>query len=186
MTKTCTNCKIEKPVECFCRSRRDGHQSECKECRAARASTFRESNRSYVLERERQQRAKLRDKNPEEYARKQREKSARQAALNPEKHRERKAKYYAKRREVERIGQMNRLYGLSHPGFLAMLSAQGNRCAICKSEFVGGSFSANVDHCHKTNKVRGLLCGSCNRAVGLLKDSYEVCESAAAYLKNHL
>lgn len=39
-----------------------------------------------------------------------------------------------------------------------------------------------VDHCHQTNQVRGLLCGPCNRALGLLKDNIGNLERAIAYL----
>ena len=41
----------------------------------------------------------------------------------------------------------------------------------------------HVDHDHETNQLRALLCGSCNRAIGLLQDSVLVVESALAYLK---
>lgn len=40
-----------------------------------------------------------------------------------------------------------------------------------------------VDHCHQTRKLRGLLCGSCNRGIGLLGDSVERMEAALSYLK---
>jgi len=39
-----------------------------------------------------------------------------------------------------------------------------------------------VDHCHSTNKIRGLLCTDCNTALGLLKDNKELVKSALAYL----
>ena len=41
----------------------------------------------------------------------------------------------------------------------------------------------NVDHCHITNKVRGLLCHDCNRALGLLKDNTSILSSAINYLQ---
>ncbi|MGK2948022.1 MAG: endonuclease domain-containing protein, partial [Acidimicrobiales bacterium] len=40
-----------------------------------------------------------------------------------------------------------------------------------------------VDHDHRTGAVRGLLCGPCNRAIGLLRDSPVVCRLAAEYLR---
>ena len=58
---------------------------------------------------------------------------------------------------------------------------QRNCCAICKKEFKDTPHS---DHEHTVpSKPRGLLCGPCNRALGMLCDSPELCESAAAYLR---
>lgn len=47
-----------------------------------------------------------------------------------------------------------------------------------------GSAVAHVDHDHRTGRIRGLLCGSCNRAAGLLADSAERAVSLALYLCN--
>ena len=40
-----------------------------------------------------------------------------------------------------------------------------------------------VDHCHKTGRIRGLLCNSCNLAIGMLLDSPETLTRLADYLK---
>ena len=56
---------------------------------------------------------------------------------------------------------------------------QDNRCAICGAMPKKPLF---VDHCHVTGKVRGLLCVSCNTALGLLKDSITALEQAIKYL----
>lgn len=55
-----------------------------------------------------------------------------------------------------------------------------NKCDICSKKVK----SLHVDHCHTTGKLRGYLCGSCNRGIGLLQDSVGVLEKAAAYLKD--
>lgn len=56
---------------------------------------------------------------------------------------------------------------------------QQAHCAICGkiTEQLG------IDHCHKTNKLRGLLCKSCNLAVGNLQDNSDICSKAEKYLK---
>lgn len=72
-----------------------------------------------------------------------------------------------------------RKYGLTPEQFAQMHADQAGRCAIC------GDTCRCVDHDHKTGKVRGLLCGSCNRALGFLKDSADICAAAAAYLQSH-
>lgn len=56
-----------------------------------------------------------------------------------------------------------------------------NHCEICGNN----TQTLHVDHNHLTGKVRGFLCGSCNRALGLLKESPIVVEKALIYLKTH-
>lgn len=58
-----------------------------------------------------------------------------------------------------------------------MLIAQNYNCAICacKKYLV-------IDHCHRTGKVRGLLCKKCNTALGGFNDDTKALEGAIAYL----
>lgn len=79
----------------------------------------------------------------------------------------------------------NKRYGLRRGQYEAMVAEQGGRCAICLV-FPSGdtkSDTLHVDHCHRTGRLRGLLCGSCNRAVGLFGDSERVLEAAIRYLE---
>lgn len=74
-------------------------------------------------------------------------------------------------------------------GYQTLLKKQNGLCAICQLPETnvdknGRVISLSVDHCHVTNRVRGLLCGNCNRAIGLLKDNPEIIFNAALYLKN--
>jgi hypothetical protein len=74
-----------------------------------------------------------------------------------------------------------RVYGLTPDEYRRMAEAQDNRCAICGST----PRLLYVDHNHNTGKVRGLLCVSCNSALGLFRDSIGAIEKAAAYLKRY-
>lgn len=58
-------------------------------------------------------------------------------------------------------------YGLTGETYKAMLKEQGGVCALCKMP--PGRFRLCVDHCHKTGKVRSLLCGKCNSVIGWLE-----------------
>jgi hypothetical protein len=55
-------------------------------------------------------------------------------------------------------------YGLSRPAYDAMVKGQDGRCALCPGK------PTNVDHCHKTGKVRGILCNSCNLKMSGIDD----------------
>ena len=69
-------------------------------------------------------------------------------------------------------------YGITLAEREQMKVDQGGVCAVCAE--VPDRWV--VDHCHDTGKVRGLLCDTCNRALGLLRDKVEVLMSAATYL----
>lgn len=82
-------------------------------------------------------------------------------------------------KDVRRDQKLKSRYGISLGEYLEMLRGQNGVCAVCG----GGGAKLHVDHCHDTGRVRGLLCGSCNRALGLLKDDVERLRKAIDYLK---
>jgi hypothetical protein len=65
--------------------------------------------------------------------------------------------------------QRLRKYGLTEEDFRRMMRRQRGRCAICQKKFAK-RINACVDHCHKTGKVRGLLCRGCNVAMHIVDD----------------
>lgn len=73
-------------------------------------------------------------------------------------------------------------YGLSLAEFDAMASAQGGRCAVC-SIVPPASEVLHVDHDHETGAIRGLLCNTCNRALGMFGDDLDRVRAAVAYLE---
>lgn len=76
-------------------------------------------------------------------------------------------------------------FGISEVDFETMLKAQENKCAICGSADPNNNWAKHlvIDHCHKTNKIRGLLCAKCNRGLGYFDDSSEVLRKAVKYLE---
>ena len=82
-------------------------------------------------------------------------------------------------------------FGITGAQFDAMLAAQGGGCAICgtaetRANWRSGKAAAmDVDHDHATGAVRGLLCDSCNRAIGFFADSPDRLRAAIAYLERH-
>jgi len=70
-------------------------------------------------------------------------------------------------------------YNLEEKDLDHLLTNQENRCSIC-----GNNTKLFVDHNHKNNKFRGLLCSTCNTGLGMFKDSIYNLEKAIKYLKD--
>ena len=87
-----------------------------------------------------------------------------------------------KKKEV--LYQKKSKYGLNENDYTHMFDVQNNRCAICDSEFTE-NLKGFVDHCHKTNKIRGLLCTKCNSLLGMANDNIEILLKAIEYLKKY-
>lgn len=88
------------------------------------------------------------------------------------------SEYYKSNRESIRNKTYQRHYGITVADYEQMRKQQGGRCAICLT--LGDKL--HVDHCHKSTKVRGLLCGRCNKGLGLFKDEPERLQRAMHYL----
>ena len=73
------------------------------------------------------------------------------------------------RKEVKKDKKVKSRYGITMDEFDVMKNNQGGVCAICNGK--NNDRDLAVDHCHTTGKVRGLLCGNCNRGIGYFKDS---------------
>ena len=73
-------------------------------------------------------------------------------------------------------------YGIDEEVYNNMFDSQQGCCAICKKHQTTFSIRLAVDHDHVTGKVRGLLCQSCNQALGLLQDSLTNISNALEYL----
>lgn len=90
-----------------------------------------------------------------------------------------------RRKRYGKIGfeiHLKERYNLSLEEYNKIIKRQNNLCAICARP---QSAKLHVDHCHSTNKVRGLLCGNCNRALGLLKDNVDFLSKAITYLQHN-
>lgn len=80
-------------------------------------------------------------------------------------------------------------YKITVSEYEAMFEKQGGVCAICKGPPRGSGAKSGrlvVDHCHTTNRFRGLLCGPCNSGIGHLQDSPSLLRSATQYLEGGL
>lgn len=77
-------------------------------------------------------------------------------------------------------------YGISLDDYEVMRQQQQNKCACCgKHEKETPRQRLFVDHCHKTGKIRALLCQHCNTALGMVNDDPDILISLISYLKEH-
>lgn len=79
--------------------------------------------------------------------------------------------------ERRRANHRKYRYGIDAETVQARLRAQDGMCKIC-----GCKPATDLDHNHKTGQVRSLLCGDCNRGLGLFRENPDVLRSAVAYL----
>lgn len=69
-------------------------------------------------------------------------------------------------------------YGLSQEDVDRLMTEQGGLCALCRKRPPQA-----VDHCHATNRVRGLLCMRCNSAIGVIGDTLDAAQRLVEYLQ---
>lgn len=96
--------------------------------------------------------------------------------------------YYRKNKKVIltklRETHLKREYGMSLKDYNKLFIKQKEVCAICKvKKLPRYQKNLHVDHCHKTKKIRGLLCWKCNSAIGLFNDNISILLAAIKYLK---
>lgn len=89
------------------------------------------------------------------------------------------------RRRRDRDAFLRRTKGITLEEFEQMLAEQGGRCAICRTDVAGGptqDAAFHADHCHVSNRFRGVLCRGCNTGLGAFGDDPDRLIAAAAYL----
>lgn len=175
--KICSKCKIEPAAK---------SHNYCRPCKRAydvwryrNVPKEKEARRSYVKrnpERARQWRNNTYKRHREKFLAKARE----YRKLNAEKIKARRAVDYLKRRREYKFKSVLRLYGITRQQYDQLLLAQNGLCAVCVDRP-----ATQVDHCHQTDKFRGLLCNNCNLGIGLFKENLEALTRAVEYLRAH-
>jgi hypothetical protein len=120
-------------------------------------------------------------------------KSARWRKNHPELHKENQKKYKGRYKDRLRVAcrkwHLKTNYGLTLEQYSEMFLAQNGVCAVCHNPDTGlrrGTVkSLDVDHNHKTNEVRGLLCSACNASLGLLKEDPLRIRALATYIERY-
>lgn len=71
-------------------------------------------------------------------------------------------------------------YGITQDDYLAIFASQNESCAICGTR---EAHQWDVDHCHASGVVRGILCSPCNKGIGCLRDDPNIVAAAVKYLE---
>jgi hypothetical protein len=201
-SRTCTKCGLTKPLEEFSKAPRGkyGRKSSCKECDAARHKAQhvpkpRKPRRAPFTGEEVKTCTRCGEQATLEYFSLARKATATaNAVYRPECKQcqsDRAMEWF--RQNPERTSASKRrlnllTYGLTVEEYDAMVESQGGVCAICRKPPRGTHARDQrlvVDHCHTSGLNRGLLCNTCNRAIGLLGDDVELLYNAISYLTAH-
>lgn len=125
-----------------------------------------------------------------DYRRKWRERNPEKTAAYSKKHepkrRGKRGAYFKlvwdRDKQGEKARWRFRNYGVTPEQFDTLLMKQNGACAVCSLHFECEQ-EIQIDHCHKTKTVRGLLCGRCNRGLGHFDDDADRLRKAANYLQ---
>lgn len=168
--KICRKCKVAKPNDnehyANKKSCKWGLNTVCKECHKVYKHQYYQLNLEPTKIRARERMEKIRKERPEAYK---------------------------KYKEGKKRRQMKRNYGLTEVEYMKLFEIQNYECGICSTKITPFTNMAHVDHVHvdgyrtlapdeKKKYVRGILCHTCNRAIGMLGDDVDGVLSAARYL----
>tara|TARA_Y100000768_G_scaffold282083_1_gene216917 strand:+ start:219 stop:767 length:549 start_codon:yes stop_codon:yes gene_type:complete len=102
---------------------------------------------------------------------------------NKEEIKKKNARHYRDNIDHHRDYHLKRKFGIGLNEYNLLLESQDYACAICGSKKPSGRGNFHVDHCHKTGRVRGLLCHYCNTGLGSLRDDPLLLSKALDYLR---
>lgn len=183
--KTCSCCKIQKEDFEFGKSSRfkDNLRGQCKECEKNYRKKVREKTKDYHKKYDIDNKERIKGRKKNYYL------------LNKKKINNRNSDWYFKNKEElnkHRKSKYNKNtarnyalkinFGITLEDYNKIFEDQNGKCKICGKHQSELTLSLNVDHCHITGKIRGLLCGNCNKALGLFKDNTKSLKNAINYL----
>lgn len=155
--KTCSVCKVAKPIEDFHKNRSmtDGHTYQCGECRCRIHQEKYEPHPSPPVD-----------------------------PPSAEETKSYMAAYHKAHKKEARARALFYNYGITVEQYDDLLAAQDGKCAIChRTEGDAKRERLFVDHDHRTGKVRGLLCGKCNISLGGFNDDTDLLRKAIQFLE---
>lgn len=171
--RICCECEEELDISNFYYSK--GRYSHvCKKCFSVDCKNYRETHKEEKRLRDKIYREKNKEKQ-KSYLKIYRE-------TNKDQIKEGKTRYYSKERNKDKIANNDLLknYGITLEDKIKMLEQQNHKCLICEKSI--DRTTGNIDHDHKTGKIRACLCSKCNTLLGFANDNIQVLVSAIKYL----
>lgn len=171
----CCTCKQTLPLDDFhlSRSGTHGRAGRCKPCVSIKSREWRAAN------------PKRKTETDAAWYRNNTQKAIAQAARwkrkNPDRTAKAEKRYQLKNYMKIREKRLKKKYGIDFAVYDKIMDAQRDACAVCARQFGYGN-PPQVDHCHATGAVRGILCNKCNKGLGMFDDSVRVLNSAIAYI----
>lgn len=166
-----------------------GHRYKCKKCKLTSDLKYREKNREKLCEQNKEYK-----KNNREIVNQWNRQDRKN---NPNKYRKYEENYI-KKHGIEKVRkyEVARIHGLTVEQYDELINKYDNKCAICNlpERRLGRDGKTitplAVDHCHDCDAkgehiIRGLLCRSCNTALGLLNDKIDSVKKVIEYLEKH-
>lgn len=161
--RRCNTCKELKPLSEFHKRRAsaDGYGHRCKPCARAITRKWYWENRENAMAASRQYRKE-----------------------NPDKFRAAGQRWRDANKDKRRKTRLEWVYGLTAEQFDAMFEQQGGKCANIGCRVVHtDKRPLQVDHCHESGQIRGLLCRECNLVLGKMQDDINRIEGLSQYLQ---
>lgn len=160
--KKCNRCLLVKPIsEFYTYSGSNTPMSKCKVCHNNQTMSYYH-------------------KNPELM----KEQSKKRYETNKEKILKQHKKWQNKNVGIMRVYSWKvRGVDITYPQYVKMFNEQNGECKICKVKSHTLKKGLAVDHSHITDEIRGLLCGKCNRGIGMFNDNPALLQIASHYVK---
>lgn len=171
--KICNKCKETKPPGAFYKDR----YSSCKKCEIKRVTEFKEIYR-----------ARWQVENPYELTKQKKCPRCRkiQPGENFARDAIRRDGLHQHCKTCDRNRKIKSKYGLNHDDAMALWSLQGGKCGLCNKSVRFPGKQSVIDHCHTEGHVRGILCQTCNKGLGMLGDTPERIRLVLNYLEGKL
>ena len=190
MTKICTKCNVKKDISEFGKHNKskDGLNWWCKHCRKQYNKTHKEElkqNAKKYNDAHKEEIKKYNKQYKENHKKEIKEQQRQYNQTHKEERRKSNKQYRENHKEMARKAHLKWKYNLTIKQFDVMLKQQNNKCFICKKEFNKNKKEPYVDHNHKTNTIRKLLCHSCNSMLGHSFEDISILQAAIDYLKEH-
>lgn len=177
--KKCNKCGVLKILGDFPAYRKRNvltHLGDCRVCRNLQQKEVYQANRDDRLQRMRKYNEVRREENrirSKEYYHENKDKQIQYRQINKE--------------QIainSRARSLRVKYGITLVDYEKMLLSQNGKCKICETDKPWSrSNFFHVDHCHRTGKVRGLLCSRCNLGIGKFEDNPILLRRVADYLE---